>query len=184
MKIYTRTGDKGHTGLWGGKRISKDSIRIQAYGTVDECNAVIGLATSVLPEEKAYASLKAMLRQIQNDLFVVGADLASEIDIENVTRVASENIEQLEQWIDELEESLPPLTQFILPGGTTLASYLHLARTVCRRSERWAVRLKHQEEINTAVMLYLNRLSDFLFVAARYANHLNDTPDVPWAKPE
>jgi cob(I)alamin adenosyltransferase len=183
MKIYTRTGDQGHTGLWGGKRVSKDAVRIQTYGTVDECNAVIGLACALLTEQPGDVRLRDLLAQIQNELFVVGSDLASELSIETVPRVQQESVARVEGWIDDLEAELPALTQFILPGGHPVAAHLHLARTVCRRAERLAVRLQHQEEINGAVMLYLNRLSDFLFVAARYANHINDTPDVPWEKP-
>lgn len=179
MKIYTRTGDKGHTGLWGGKRVSKDSTRIQTYGTVDECNAVIGVACAQLDDER----LLKMLAHVQNEMFVVGSDLASELSIETVPRVQPESVTQIEAWIDELESDLPDLTQFILPGGHPVAAHLHLARTVCRRAERWAVCLQHQEAINEAVLLYLNRLSDFLFVAARYANHISQTPDVPWQKP-
>lgn len=183
MKIYTRTGDQGHTGLWGGKRVSKDAVRIQTYGTVDECNAVIGLACTLLTEQLGDVRLGELLAQVQNELFVVGSDLASELSIETVPRVQKTSVEKVERWIDDLEAELPALTQFILPGGHPVAAHLHLARTVCRRAERLAVRLQHQEEINEAVMLYLNRLSDFLFVAARYANHVNDTPDVPWQKP-
>ncbi len=183
MKIYTRTGDQGHTGLWGGKRVSKDAVRIQTYGTVDECNAVIGLACTLLTEQSGDVRLGELLAQVQNELFVVGSDLASELSIETVPRVQKTSVEKVEHWIDDLEAELPALTQFILPGGHPVAAHLHLARTVCRRAERLAVRLQHQEEINEAVMLYLNRLSDFLFVAARYANHINDTPDVPWQKP-
>lgn len=179
MKIYTRTGDKGQTGLWGGTRIRKDAVRIQAYGTVDECNAVIGLACSCLQE----TTLSTMLAQVQNELFVVGSDLASDLKLENVPRVKPREVEQLEAWIDQLEAELPPLTQFILPGGHAVAAHLHLARTVCRRAERWVVSLSHESSINETVLLYLNRLSDFLFVAARYANHVSQTPDVPWQKP-
>lgn len=183
MKIYTRTGDQGHTGLWGGKRISKDTVRIQTYGTVDECNAVIGLACALLSDSPADMRLQELLSQVQNELFVVGSDLASELSLESPTRVKQESVALLETWIDSLETELPALTQFILPGGHPVAAHLHLARTVCRRAERLVVRLQHQEEINEAVMFYLNRLSDFLFVAARYANHVNAIPDVPWQKP-
>lgn len=179
MKIYTRTGDSGQTGLWGGTRIPKDAVRIQAYGTVDECNAVIGIACTALTD----STLLKMLAQVQNELFVVGSDLASDLALENVPRVKPREVTQLETWIDQLEAELPPLTQFILPGGQAAAAQLHLARTVCRRAERWVVSLHHEEAINETVMLYLNRLSDFLFVAARYANHVSQTPDVPWQKP-
>jgi len=180
MKIYTKTGDQGETGLWGGKRVSKDDDRIQTYGTVDECNAAIGLARSVLANE----DLDAQLYLIQNQLFVVGSDLASELKLDNVPRIQPADIANLEQEIDRLEAELAPLQQFILPGGTQAAAYLHLARTICRRAERWAVSLASHEAINPSVIHYLNRLSDFLFVAARFANARQQTPDIPWQKPE
>lgn len=179
MKIYTKTGDKGETGLWGGKRVPKDHSRIQAYGTVDECNATLGLARSVL----AYPELDQLLAQVQNQLFVVGADLASEGESQQIPRVQPEDSQFLEQAIDGLEAELPALTQFILPGGTQAASYLHLARTVCRRAERWTVSLQAETAINPQITVYLNRLSDFLFVAARAANHRAQQPDTPWQKP-
>ncbi len=180
MKIYTKTGDQGQTGLWGGKRVRKDDLRIQTYGTVDECNAAIGLARSVLSDP----DLDQELYQIQNQLFVVGSDLASDLELENVPRVQAVDITGLEQGIDRFEAELAPLQQFILPGGTQAAAYLHLARTICRRGERWAVNLAAEEEINPFVVQYLNRLSDFLFVAARLANARQQTPDIPWQKPE
>lgn len=178
MKIYTKTGDQGETGLWGGKRVNKDSVRIQAYGTVDECNAVVGLARSVLD----YPELDLILAEIQNQLFVVGSDLASDLDAENIPRIHANQVAYLEQQIDLLEAKLPPLTQFILPGGLQAAAYLHLARTVCRRSERWAVSLKQKEAMNPYVITYLNRLSDLLFVASRAVNFHHQQPDIPWQK--
>lgn len=179
MKIYTRTGDSGETGLWGGIRVTKDSPRVQAYGTVDECNAALGLARAagLAPE------LDQLIAQLQNQLFVVGADLATPGEATNIPRIGAAEIAFLEQHIDALEESLEPLRQFILPGGTMAAAYLHLARTVCRRAERWAVSLSHEEEIGAYVVVYLNRLSDLLFVAARAANARAGMPDVPWVSP-
>lgn len=180
MKIYTKTGDKGDTGLWGPRRVAKDNARIQAYGTVDECNAVLGVARSLLQDP----ALDNLLAQLQNQLFVVGSDLAAfDLTMDNVPRIQATDVEKLEQEIDQLENELPPLTQFILPGGTPAAAQLHLARTVCRRSERETVALTTQEEINPHVVKYLNRLSDLLFVLGRVANHRAGQPDVPWQKP-
>lgn len=180
MKIYTKTGDAGETGLWGGQRVSKDDLRVHAYGTVDECNAAVGVARSSALE----AELDALLAQVQNQLFVVGADLATPGEGgANIPRVGAAEIAFLEAQIDALEAGLEPLKQFILPGGTAAAAHLHLARTICRRAERWAVSLAHQEPISAELLRYLNRLSDFLFVAARAANARAGTPDVPWASP-
>lgn len=179
MKIYTKTGDQGETGLWGGQRVSKDALRLQAYGSVDECNATLGLARSGLADPE----LDALLAQIQNQLFVVGSDLASDLSLTNVPRMDPEPIHHLEATIDRLEAELPPLTQFILPGGHPVAAHLHLARTICRRAERWVVSLKTEEKINPLVLSYLNRLSDLLFVAARVVNHRQQVPDIPWQKP-
>mgnify|MGYP001131806011 CR=1 FL=1 len=180
MKIYTKTGDTGETGLWGGQRVSKDSLRIQTYGTVDECNAVVGLARSVLDNSE----LDTLLAEVQNQLFVVGSDLASDLEINTIPRITAQDVAYLEQQIDALETKLPALTQFILPGGNQAAAYLHLARTVCRRSERWVVSLKQKERINDYVIHYLNRLSDLLFVAARAVNHHKGQADTPWKKPQ
>lgn len=179
MKIYTRTGDEGETGLWGGLRVPKDSPRVQAYGTVDECNAAIGVARA----SGVDAELDALLAQVQNDLFVVGADLATPGETAHVPRISSEAVDMLEGAIDRLEVQLEPLRQFILPGGTPSAAYLHLARTVCRRAERWVVTLSRSEPVNPQVIIYLNRLSDLLFVAARRANANAGVHDVPWESP-
>jgi cob(I)alamin adenosyltransferase len=179
MKIYTKTGDTGETGLWGGERVTKDNPRVHAYGTVDECNAAIGVARSSLLEP----SLDSMLAEVQNQLFVVGSDLASADPAANVPRINAAHTEFLEQSIDALEAGLVPLRQFILPGGTPAAAHLHLARTICRRAEREAVRLAQSEDIGNHIAIYLNRLSDFLFVAARSANARSGVPDVPWHSP-
>ncbi|MCE2849736.1 MAG: cob(I)yrinic acid a,c-diamide adenosyltransferase [Chloroflexaceae bacterium] len=158
MKIYTKTGDEGETGLWGGLRVSKDTIRVHAYGTVDECNAAIGVArTAHMP-----ARIDALLETVQNQLFVVGADLATPGEAANIPRVHNDDVTVLEHAIDELESQLPALTQFILPGGHPAAAHLHLARTICRRAERYVVSLAREEACNAVIGIYLNRLSDFL----------------------
>lgn len=180
MKIYTKTGDQGSTGLWGGKRLSKAAERIQSYGTVDECNAVLGVARTCGPDE----GLDGLLMELQNQLFVLGSDLASDLDNDKVPRIEAELVVWLEGRIDALESELPPLTQFILPGGTPLAAQLHLARTVCRRAERLVVGLQTLEPVNSQALIYLNRLSDLLFVMARVANHRARQADIPWQKPQ
>jgi cob(I)alamin adenosyltransferase len=179
MKIYTKTGDTGETGLWGGLRVSKDSLRVHAYGTVDECNAAVGLARAGSVE----AGLDTLLAQIQDQLFVVGSDLATPGEAASIPRVGATEITFLEEGIDALEAELAPLRQFILPGGGLAAAHLHLARTVCRRAERWVVSLAREEAVNPNVGVYLNRLSDFLFTAARIANAREGRPDVPWNSP-
>lgn len=177
MKIYTKTGDKGETGIWGGGRIPKDSIRINAYGTVDECNALLGVARSAGMEKP----LDHKLDHIQNLLFVVGTDLATPGDVEPaIPRIADDDVQQLEKWIDEMDDSLPPLKNFIVPGGSPAAAALHHARTVCRRAERWTVMLSREEPSCAAALIFLNRLSDFLFVAARTANREAGIDDVSW----
>jgi cob(I)alamin adenosyltransferase len=178
MKIYTRTGDAGDTGLWGGQRVPKHHLRIQAYGAVDECNSQLGLALTVAPPE-----LQESLYALQNQLFVLGADLASPQPSPLIPRIRAEDVIALEQWIDHHEEKLPPLQQFILPGGTPTAAWLHLARTVARRAERAVVALMEHENINPHALTWLNRLSDLLFVLARRANALAGHPDIPWQKP-
>jgi cob(I)alamin adenosyltransferase len=179
MKIYTKTGDAGETGLWGGERVTKDNPRVQAYGTVDECNAAIGVvrASSLQP------ALDSMLAEVQNQLFVVGSDLASPDPAANVPRISAAHVEFLEQSIDSLEGGLAPLRQFIVPGGTPAAAHLHLARTICRRAEREVIRLAQHDAVGEQIAIYLNRLSDFLFVAARSANAGSGVPDVPWHSP-
>ncbi len=178
MKIYTRTGDKGETSLFGGKRVPKDSPRIQAYGIVDELNAVIGMAVSL----SDYARLIDVLQLLQNELFMVGADLATPHDVHEskTVRVKQLHITRLEREIDTHEQELKPLKYFILPGGTSCASALHLARTVCRRAERVIFELSKIEDINNHVIIYINRLSDLLFVLARVANARSGKKDIPW----
>lgn len=180
-KIYTRTGDDGSTGLVDGSRLSKSDIRVRAYGDVDETNAVIGLVRLHLENRR----LGDMLSRIQNDLFDLGADLATplpakgEADSEYALRMVESQTQRLEQELDSLNADLEPLTSFILPGGHPPAAYLHQARTVCRRAERISVALAAEEPINPHALTYLNRLSDFLFVAGRWANDQGES-DVKW----
>lgn len=181
MKIYTKTGDAGETGLFGGQRVSKDALRVHAYGTADECNAVLGVARAMQLEP----GLDAIVARLQDQLFVVGSDLATPGAAANIPRIGDAEIAFIEQTIDQLEAQLEPLRQFILPGGSPPAAYLHLARTACRRAERWVVSLLRAEEgvVNAKVVIYLNRLSDLLFVMARSANARAGIADVPWTSP-
>jgi cob(I)alamin adenosyltransferase len=178
MKIYTKTGDDGTTGLFGGERVPKDALRIDAYGTVDELNSVIGLARCYAIDQKADAILNA----IQSDLFQLGADLATPLSVSNakIDRVQHGDCERLESWIDELDAQLPPLNNFILPGGGKPGAILHLARNVCRRAERLTVRLSHSESVGDHVIVYLNRLSDLLFVIARWVNKQQGQDEMKW----
>lgn len=182
MKIYTRTGDDGSTGLFGGGRVEKRHPRIRAYGTVDEINSVIGLALAHFPTSSAFGPLRERLVAVQNDLFIIGADLATPFDSKaSVPRIGEEHVAVLEQSIDEMDAQLPELSRFILPGGHEAAATLHVARTTCRRAEREVVDAMHVESLNSSTVKYLNRLSDFLFVAARLVNRLADIPDVTWS---
>ena len=174
-KIYTRTGDKGDTGLVGGKRISKDSPRLWAYGTVDELNSAIGLARALKADRKTDATLA----RIQNELFDLGAELATPVGL---SRIGLRHITALEKLMDELNAKLGPLKEFILPAGSPAAAQLHVARTVCRRAERFCVRLTREEQIGEFVVPYLNRLSDALFVLARWANKQQGVGEVFWKK--
>jgi cob(I)alamin adenosyltransferase len=181
MKIYTRTGDDGQTSLFAGGRTSKNSARLHAYGTIDELNSFVGLvlAQGVSPE------LTEALNAIQNELFIVGSDLATPLDAEAawISRVSEEQVTRLEHEIDQMDAQLAPLKNFILPGGTVAASSLHIARTVCRRAERWIVELGVEENLNASVLHYVNRLSDWLFVAARYENYLSGKDETIWQSP-
>ncbi len=179
IKIYTKTGDDGETGLFGGSRLSKDDLRIEAYGTVDELNAVLGLARACKPA----AEIDELLGKIQRQLFVIGAELASpDGSVQGMKPTGTPEIADLEKGIDRFEAQLPTLEQFILPGGTSLASQLHLARCVCRRAERCVVALFRSQKIGgpKTVLVYLNRLGDLLFVMAREANRMAECADVPW----
>jgi cob(I)alamin adenosyltransferase len=179
MKIYTRTGDAGETGLFGGERRQKNDARVCAYGTVDEANAVLGIAILHAPE-----TLVPLLLTLQGELFALGADLATPLPSKSshITRIADAHIEKLEAHIDANETELSPLTQFILPGGTPCAAFLHQARTIVRRAERDVVTLIYEEHVQTnhKTLIYLNRLSDLLFTLARRANQLSGVADVPW----
>ena len=180
MKIYTKTGDQGDTGLYGGGRVRKDHVRLEAFGTIDELNAVLGLVRT----EQLDDDLQKLLERIQNELFNLGAELATP-DPKNLSdRIAESHITAHEQMIDRLEAELEPLKNFILPGGTRAAGLFHLARTVCRRAERRAVTLQEvsQEPVSNLIIIYLNRLSDLLFILARVTNRRAGKDDVPWTK--
>jgi cob(I)alamin adenosyltransferase len=181
MKLYTRTGDEGETSLFAGGRTSKDAARLHAYGTVDELNSVIGLAIA----HGVHQPISAWLTVIQNELFVVGSDLATPLDAKSdwIIRLTDVSIARLEQEIDQMDEKLPSLQNFILPAGTPAAATLHVARTTCRRAERWTVTVYQAEPINPNVLHYLNRLSDWLFTAARYENLLSGKSESIWQKP-
>lgn len=166
MSIVTRTGDNGDTGLVGGSRVPKSDVRLHAVGTADECNAALGIVLA----EALPAQLHEQLVALQHLLFRLGADLASPMDAKGAKRIDASHVRNVESWIEELERTLPPLTSFILPGGSPAGSALHLARTICRRAERWAVALAEFEEVNRHALVFLNRLSDYLFLAAREAN--------------
>ena len=185
MKIYTRTGDTGDTGLFGGGRVPKNHLRVEAYGEVDELNAAIGLAAVPVEVDGADALLER-LRLIQEDLFAIGAHLATPTTPKGDRAAAhlpplpGERIAAMEGWIDEADSHLPPLRSFILPGGTETAARFHLARTVCRRAERRVLALHLETPVAESVLVYLNRLSDLLFTLARLANVQADREDVPW----
>ncbi len=185
-RIYTRTGDSGETGLFGGGRVRKDDLRVEAYGTVDELNAVLGVARESLQRESMWAQIDQFVVRVQHQLFNLGAELATPQPTAHGTNlVADADIAWLEESIDKWEEELTPLRTFILPGGSSSAAHLHWARTVCRRAERLVVQLADSElaaseSIRGEVVRYLNRLSDALFVAARAANSLAGVADVAW----
>jgi cob(I)alamin adenosyltransferase len=178
-RIYTKSGDRGDTGLGDGTRVPKDHPRVVAYGSVDELNAVLGLLVSSYPQ----ASESELVRSIQNDLFDVGADLCLPQSADEKPgahlRIRPEQVERLEKAIDRLNANLTPLTSFILPGGQGAAAWCHLARTICRRAEREVVTLAHSETVNPQVIVYLNRLSDLLFVLGRVYNN-NGRDDILW----
>ncbi|GBF24958.1 hypothetical protein MnTg01_01304 [archaeon MnTg01] len=176
MKIYTKTGDDGTTGVQGGKRISKSNLRIKAYGAIDELNATIGLILS----KKFDDDIENLLRDIQNDLFVAGSDLSNP-DLTNMkNRITKEMVTNVEKTIDRLENELPPITNFILPGGHEAASLIHISRTIARRAETIVISLNEKEKINDECIKFLNRLSDLLFVIARTVNKKNGFNDIIW----
>ena len=175
-KIYTKTGDKGDTALGDGSRVSKDSERVNAYGNVDELNASIGIVKNFANQE-----MNEILSEIQNDLFDLGADLCvpDEIKSQKKLRISSNQVKKLESNIDFMNKTLQPLKSFILPGGSKAASFMHLSRTICRRAERSLVSLNRNEKINENALKYLNRLSDWLFVASRLDNQENSS-EILW----
>ena len=178
-RVYTRAGDDGTTALAGGRRVPKDSLRIEAYGTVDELNSAVGIAVAAGLE----APLAEPFAVIQQVLFNLGAELATPRDPDDEPtgpRAEGRHVEQLESWIDGWNDDLEPLTSFVLPGGDPAAAHLHLARTICRRAERLAVALGREEHVGEFVTPYLNRLSDLLFVASRLQNQLSGHGDVLW----
>lgn len=185
MKIYTKTGDKGKTSLFGGTRVPKYHLRIESYGTIDELNANIGL---IRDQEIDTHSSKILLK-IQNELFTLGAMLATPPEKEtlksgkerlNIEKINNEKIELLETEMDTMNESLPPMTHFILPGGHTTVSYCHIARCICRRAERITTQLSDESDINPQILMYLNRLSDYLFVLARKLTLDTNTEEIAW----
>ena len=192
MKLYTTTGDDGTTGLFGGDRVTKTHPRIEAYGTVDEINACAGLAAAAIsgahPTEEGAQGMRQlaqMLSHVQSTLFDLGADLATPAGArheDKIRRIDQDDVAGLEEWIDRFSDATPPIEVFVLPGGSELAARLHVARTVSRRAERAVVALAAGEEISGEVVKWLNRLGDLFFAAARYANHCEGVPDVPWTR--
>jgi cob(I)alamin adenosyltransferase len=178
MKIYTKTGDNGDTSLFGGHRIPKSSLRIDVYGTVDELNAQLGVILALKPP----AEVKSILEQLQNQLFILGADLATPLNSASskIKRIQQDHIFNLEKIIDKLDIQLRPLKSFILPGGQHIGAQIHVARTVCRRAERLLDALGRKEDIGKFPLVYLNRLADLLFVLARYVNNLSGIEEAVW----
>lgn len=179
MKIYTKTGDDGTTSLFSGGRVTKTHLRVEAYGTVDELNSVLGVARAQQP----HARTDDWLAQMQRQLFNLGADLATPLDAKAdwIVRMDAQTVQWLEQVIDDMTAELPPLTNFILPGGTLAAAHIHVARTVCRRAERIVVALQEQEPVGEQVLNYLNRLSDMLFTLARWENMQAGIAEDKWS---
>lgn len=181
-KLYTRTGDTGETALFGGGRVPKDHPRVEAYGAVDELNSTLGVAVTFLPQRR----LLTLLQGVQNELFNIGSELASEsgkkAEAGRLFVDPEAKIGRLERLIDEYDAKVEPLRTFVLPSGSRAGALLHLCRTVCRRAERAVVTLSREEAVNPELMRYLNRLSDLLFVLARYANKAARKPETPWRK--
>ena len=180
MKIYTKGGDKGETGLFGGERVLKNSPRIEAYGTVDELNSFVGLALTEAKDDE----VKKLLLKIQNTLFVLGSDLSTPDNEENkkynIPRISKNNYEEIEKEIDKFDSHVDELRNFILPGGNKSAAILHVCRTICRRAERKVVALNNIVNLNSDIIILLNRLSDLFFVIARYENKISGIEDVKW----
>lgn len=184
-RIYTRTGDDGTTSLFGGDRVEKGNSRIDAYGTVDETNSMVGVARSHLLDTVGEERLDPVLATIQEDLFVVGADLATPLDAKPIVpRVKQAHVDAVEEWIDEFDADLAPLKKFVLPGGCPAGAALHAARTVCRRAERLVVDARTSTPINDMTVVYLNRLSDLLFVLARWINKRAGVREDTWIPDE
>ena len=185
MKIYTKTGDDGTTGLFGGTRVPKYNLRIEAYGTIDELNCHIGLVR----DQNIESTLHQQLIKIQNDLFTLGAMLATPKDKEvlksgkerlNIPKINESSVLFLEHAIDNMDKKLPTMTHFVLPGGHPTVSYCHIARCICRKAERLSVELSHETSIEKIILTYLNRLSDYLFVLARKLTYDNNVDEIPW----
>ena len=185
MKIYTKTGDKGKTSLFGGTRVPKYDLRIEAYGTVDELNSYIGL----IGDQKIDAHTLKILRKIQHELFTLGSMLATPHEKKilksgkerlNIPKIDDSIIEDLEKEMDKMNETIPPMTHFVLPGGHTTVSYCHIARCICRRAERVSTQLSDQSTIEPQILVYLNRLSDYLFVLARKLTFDNNVQEIKW----
>ena len=177
MKIYTKTGDKGETSIFGGKRLPKDHVRIESYGTVDELNSYLGLIRDSIQDDK----IRALLKEVQDRLFTIGSNLASDPDKQLITPdIFESDIKLLEAQMDEMNESLPALKNFILPGGHAIVSFCHVARCVCRRAERRVVSLAQMEAVDEIIIRYLNRLSDYLFVLARKLAQSFEVKEVVW----
>ena len=187
-KVYTRTGDTGSTRLVGGKKVAKDAARIAAYGTIDELNSVVGLARvfndDLKQELPAAKQLDDIFRQLQNELFDLGSELAtpSDFSYEGMFRVGEQEVKGLERLIDSCQKDLEPLNSFILPGGGKVGGFLHQARTVCRRAERYILRLSREEEVSPWPLTYVNRLSDLLFVLSRWVSHKLGEPEYLWER--
>lgn len=177
MKIYTKTGDNGTTGLYGGARINKDDLRIEAYGTIDELNSQIGLLVAA---SKDILKLDSQLLPVQQYLFIIGSHLATVDPTIKLPSLKETAINDLENYIDEMEAELPALTSFVLPGGSLAIGHCHMARTICRRAERRSVSLNNHETINKEIVPFLNRLSDYFFVLSRYIGLKEGVDEIPW----
>jgi cob(I)alamin adenosyltransferase len=178
MKIYTKTGDSGKTGLFGGARVDKNNARIEAYGTIDELNSLIGVILSSEINEKN----RTILNRVQQTLFTVGSELATPSDVKSdiIQALKHDEIKYLENCIDEIDDKLEPLKNFILPGGSKSAALLHFARTICRRAERKIITVNTTDNVNAEILIYINRLSDLLFILARFENYSNSTTEIEW----
>jgi cob(I)alamin adenosyltransferase len=187
-KVYTRTGDRGETGLVGGKRVAKDSLRVEAYGAIDEINSIVGLARVFNEEDSAAGEarqfLDGVLCQIQDELFDIGSELATppEFFTAGMYRVSDDEVKRLEKLMDRCQKDLEPLKSFVLPGGGRIGAYLHQCRTVCRRAERDILRLSRSEEVNPTLLKYVNRLSDLFFVLARWISKQMGEQEYLWQR--